>query len=83
MKRLHRVTVEFDYVVVVDEGDDPYLVAESYARDAFLDISTFDMNISTTPYHPKSATVTGWDNECIPYGGDGNTRTGEYLKEIQ
>lgn len=25
----------------------------------------------------------GWDGMCIPYGGDGNTRTSDYLKEME
>jgi hypothetical protein len=77
--KLVTVTCKFDYVIVVpeDEIDDPYSYAYDEARDAFNDLSPQDMQIHCVPYERYPA--QGWDGDCIPYGGDGNTRTKEYL----
>lgn len=69
--KLYTVHVEYDYVVVADSDISAYAVAREYARDALSDLSTHDLDLDVTP----GVTATGWDGECIPYGGDGNKRT--------
>ena len=81
MPKLMTVTCEFQYVIVVDDDTeyfDAVIKAEEYARDAFFDLTSSDLDIYCVPYGDHIP--RGWDIECIPYGGDGNTRTGEYLK---
>jgi hypothetical protein len=81
-KKLFRVTVEFDYVIVADDdGDSCWDVAEQNVRDAFNDLDRSQLSFHVVPFKMADMKkTTGWDEECIPYGGDGNTRTGEYLK---
>jgi len=80
MKILKHVTVEFDFVIVVDT-ENPTLTDEEIARDsvvdAFHDISIYDYEYIIDDYIPGCAI---WDNDCIPYGGDGETKTGDILK---
>ena len=76
--RLYTVQVTYDYVVVAENEREAIGVGLGYARDALGDISIHDVDIDVT----EGVTASGWDDECIPYGGDGDKRTGEYLKEI-
>ena len=79
MSKLYTVKVTYDYVVVAEDENDADAIARGYARDALGDMSIYDVDIEV--YEGVSA--EGWDDECIPYGGDGDKRTGEYLKEQQ
>ena len=81
MSKLITVRCTFDYVVVVDDNAniaEAHVLAEDCVRDALYDLSSDQIDFELFPY--KDVKPSGWDDECIPYGGDGNTRTGEYLK---
>lgn len=68
--KLKKVTVSYDYVMVVDDNatdSDVYDVALDTAGDAFCDMSKMDMEICIVDY-AKSDTSFGWDGTCIPYG---------------
>lgn len=81
MSKLVTVRCTFDYVIVVEDKAnivDQYDIAAAYARDAFHDLSAKDMDFDLSNY-PETQPYM-WDDECIPYGGDGNTRSGEYKK---
>lgn len=80
--KLITVTCKFDYVIVVadDEVDDPYFVANDEVRAAFSDLSVDQLQIHCVPY--ERCPAQGWDGDCVPYGGDGNTRTKEYLTGV-
>ena len=65
-------------VVMAEDEAHAHLVAESYKRDIMGD--------EYNPYIDVDGEVAsvdalshGWDGECIPYGGDGNTRLREIL----
>lgn len=73
-KKLYTVRVSYDFVVVAEDLNDADLIARSNARDAFTDIGMFDVDIDVE----EGVGAYGWDDECIPYGGDGMTTTGEY-----
>lgn len=77
--KLYTVTVHFDYVVVAEDVNDADLVARGHIRDALSDIGMFDVDVDVV----EGVSAYGWDGDCIPYGGDGNTRTKEYLNESQ
>lgn len=78
MTKLYTVRLSFDYVVVAEDDHDAFSVAIGQGRNALGDMSIHDCDIDVT----EGVTAEGWDDMCIPYGGDGNKRTGEYLKEI-
>lgn len=79
MSKLYAVRVGYDFVVAADSLGDAYARAPLYVREALGDMSAHDVDIDIDEYDGKNA--DSWDDECIPYGGDGNTRTGEYLKK--
>lgn len=79
MSNLYSVKVSFDYVVAVKDGEDPAFIATEYIRDAFNDMTLDYFEVETNPY--QSGDVFGWSDDCIPYNGDGNKSTGEYLSE--
>ena len=74
MTKLYTVRVSYDYVVAADNVEDAEVVGRGHAREALGDISIFDADIDVV----EGVSAYGWDDECIPYGGDGNKRTGEY-----
>ena len=80
MTKLYTVTIEYDYVIEVEDDEDPSAVAEDVFRDAVsdLDIDKTDWYFSETKFIPA-----GWDGECFPYRSDGRTvmRLGERMKE--
>lgn len=76
MTKLYTVTVTYDYVVLAEDENDADAIARGYAKDALGDMSIFDVNVDVQ----EGVHAQDWDDDCIPYGGDGNTRTGEYLK---
>ena len=79
MSKLYTVTVSFDYVVLADDVGDAIDVGRGYIKDALSDMSVHDIDIDAK----FGVSAYGWDGMCIPYGGDGNTRTSDYLKEAK
>jgi hypothetical protein len=72
--KLYTVNVSFDFVMVADNIADAELEARYYFKEAISDMPRSDIEMSVV----EGVSATGWDDECIPYGGDGNKRTGEY-----
>lgn len=72
--RLFTVSASFAYVVEADSLKDAHNAAYRYMRDAFGDLSTCDIDCIVD----HGINAEWWDNDSIPYGGDGMTRTGEY-----
>lgn len=77
MSKLYTIKVSYEYVVVADDITDAYAVGQSYIKEALRDMPIGDVDVDATP----GVSAYGWDDDFIPYGGDGNTRTGEYLKK--
>jgi len=73
--KLKKVRLVLEYVIVAEDAEAEE-VARKFARDACGDVSSQDFDITISEYMPGG--VRNWDGECIPYGGDGNTRTREY-----
>ena len=74
------VTLETTMVVVADDEDHAYQVAQKNAREA-LDEGSLDPDVNllgevTSTKHLHS----GWDGNCLPYGGDGKTMLRDLLK---
>ena len=74
-----KVTIETTMVIVADDEDHAYDIARDEAREAIND-NRPDPNIDvrgevTSIQHLRD----GWDGNCVPYGGDGNTRLSELL----
>lgn len=72
--RLYTVRVTFDFVIEADSLTSVASVVEDNVQAAFNDIAQYLLDYTVKP----GVHADGWDDECIPYGGDGNTRTGDY-----
>jgi hypothetical protein len=73
------VTATFQYVCVIDEDEDEYGVAEEYVREAMNDLGPYNIEYGIT----DGIHCSDWDDMCIPYHGDGNTRTSDYKKMME
>lgn len=77
---LYRVELTVVAVIEADDEIDAITAAEDDKREIFGDAN--DPEISVCGEVTKLADLTdGWDGDCIPYGGDGNTRIRELLAE--
>jgi hypothetical protein len=74
--KLRTVTVEFDMVISVKDGEDEEKIARDNISNAVRDMSQEDFGINIIDY--KNGNAYGWDDDCIPYGEDRNTKIGEY-----
>lgn len=80
MQQLVKVKVEFDFVMVtnddyISEAQD-ILKAQDFVSDALADMNKRDIFIKILPY--RKGSVNDWDEDLIPYGGDGETVTRDY-----
>ena len=78
---IYNVRVQLDMVMVVEAEDDDE--AKQIGRENWLEAVR---DADERPTVQVTGDVTslrhlreGWDGECIPYGGDGNTRLKELL----
>lgn len=81
MTKLYTVTIEHEYVIAVEDDEDPYDVAEETFRDVKydLDLHSVDLNVTEFGYFPS-----GWDGECYPYRCEAQERKiGDILKESE
>jgi hypothetical protein len=79
MTKLYTVTIEYEYVIAVEDGEDPHDVAEETCRDVLYDISARDVDIHA---YETNGLPAGWDSTCYPYRCEAQERTiGEILKE--
>jgi len=79
MKRLYRVSVEFEMVVEAENEMDAHFIAVEHAAECVSDSSP-----ETAVYGVVKHAVElpdGWDEMCLPYGGDGEKRIGQILQE--
>lgn len=65
-------------VVMAEDEDHARSVADSYKREAFGDDPNPRIEVECEVAKLQDL-EHGWDGECIPYGGDGNTRLAELL----
>lgn len=76
--KLYTAKITFDFVVVAEDKVSAFDVALANMREALSDLDRHDVDVDID----SGSHAYKWDDECIPYGGDGNTRTAEYkLKE--
>ena len=76
--KLYTAKVTFDFVVVAKNSNEALQVALFNMRDALGDLDQYQVDAEIEP----GIHTYKWDDDCVPYGGDGNTRTSEYkIKE--
>ena len=76
--KAYMVEITTHAVVMADDEAHAYAVAETYKRDALHDDLDPRIEIEGEVAHVEQL-GHGWDGECIPYGGDGNTRLSALL----
>ena len=72
--KLYTAKVTFDFVLVAENEHEAFATALSEMKEAFSDLDRHDVDVDIDP----GVHAYKWDDDCIPYGGDGNTRTKEY-----
>lgn len=72
--KLFTVTVEFDFVMVANSQADAEAEAFQYVNEAINDLSYHDMFYSAKP----GVHAIGWDDDCIPYGAEDESRIRDY-----
>ncbi|WP_418648851.1 hypothetical protein ACNQFN_11325 [Thauera butanivorans] len=66
-------------VVVAEDEDHAWQVAQEHARQAFDDANEpTDIHVSGEVRRLRHLR-DGWDGDCVPYGGDRNTRLRDLL----
>ena len=80
MTKLYTVTMEYEYVIAVEDGEVPQAVAEDVICDVMSDIDVYNVDLHAVEM--KRIPIT-WDEDCFPYrtGGKTDKRIGEILKE--
>jgi hypothetical protein len=74
MKKLYTVKVSFDFVMAAESLELAEATAHRHIRDALNDMGEMDVETRVS----VGATADGWDDDCIPYGGDGKTPIKDY-----
>ena len=78
------VTMTTHVVVVADDEAHAYDVAEQNAKRAFDDDYMETPRISLNGKVSNASNLKhGWDGDCVPYGGDGNTRISKLLEAVE
>jgi hypothetical protein len=72
--KLYTARITFDFVLVAEDSITAFEVALNEMREAFSDLDRHAVDIDVN----SGAHAYKWDDECVPYGGDGNTRTSAY-----
>lgn len=67
MDKLYSVEVSFNFVMRVNEDDEPYWEAEDLAGEAFRDMNITDADIFTQPIESLKDLPHGWDGDFYPY----------------
>jgi hypothetical protein len=76
------VTIEYTAIVMAESEIDAYTVAHDQKRDIESDC---DAEVSTGHELTREDQLSayGWDGQCLPYGGDGETRLRDIFIEIE
>ena len=78
--KLKTVQAKFEYVIAVADDDTfPLFTAREYLIDALRDMGDGGADIKIRDC--ESGDCKKWLDDCIPYGGDGNTTTGQWLAQ--
>jgi hypothetical protein len=79
----YAVVVSFNMIVMAEDDADAYHCARENASEAWGD--TYDPKFEVCEDMKTEADLKRykWDGQCIPYGGDGNTRLSDILAAVE
>ena len=72
-------TMQTSMVVVADDEDHAWQVAQEHAKEAFDDANEPFQTHVTGEVRKIEHLRSGWDGDCVPYGGDENARLRDLL----
>jgi hypothetical protein len=79
--KLYEVEITTIAVIAADDESHAQQIAESEARQIFSDDLSPRIKLDGE-VKSLDRLQQGWDGECIPYGGDGNTRLKDLLPNV-
>jgi hypothetical protein len=80
----YAVEVSFTMIVMAEDEDDAYAVAEEWADEAWGDTSSGskDFHVDGLVRNDADLKRYKWDGQCLPYGGDGGIRLSDILAAL-
>jgi hypothetical protein len=79
----YAVEISFTMIVMAEDEDDAIEAAEDFADDAWRDDASKDFNVYGPVRTEGELAKHGWDGECPPYNGDGETRLKDILASME
>lgn len=70
----YSVEISFTTVVMAEDEAHALKVVEDTKREAFYETPDHDYRTPREITEEKQLAAIGWDGDCIPYSGDGETR---------
>jgi len=79
----YALTISVVAIVMADDEQHARDVALSHVREIHHDAwgDQFKLSPATRIERHSDLERIGWDDQCLPYGGDGKTRLSEILKD--
>ena len=80
MKRLYTVRVKFEFAVLAESEHEARYAAGEASEDGLYDATLLVSKTVVRPQASKDvhiAVPSGWDNECLVYGADEDTKFGD------
>lgn len=78
---MYAVELTYNAMVIADSPEEAVQKARHAARDIVNDSPDCDPRVLAEISAADQLSRYGWDDRCIPYGHDGNTRIKEILKD--
>lgn len=79
----YAVEVSFTMIVMAEDETEAYHVADENAREAWGDTQSPDYMVLNPVTSEEQLKFRGWDGNCIPYGGDGDTRLKDIIANLE
>ena len=76
---LYTVSVEYEYVIAVEEGEDPQRVAEKCFSEAKREMDVYTANLFVREARPLPE---GWHENCLPYRTSSEEKTIQEILEL-
>ena len=79
----YAVEVTFTMIVMAEDRDDAYEAAVENSDEAWRDTYDKEHSVIGLALTEEDLKRHGWDGQCIPYGGGGDTRLADILANLE
>jgi len=79
----YAVEVSFTMIVMAEDENEAYTAAFDEANDAWRHSDDRDYDVLGPVRTEDDLIRYGWSGQCIPYGGDGDTRLADILANME